>query len=175
MPSRVQLKLISGPVNEPVTVAEAKHYGLDAPDDTTLERAIKAARELAEAYTGRAFMEQTLQLAIYDAEPGEAIELPRPALLEVTSVTDGSGNAIDPSDYEVDTDCEPGLIEFSDSHDKVVVIYKARMWESPDDVPEYVKTALCKAAFLVHDNRASTALPEVARQDLMPLKISFLS
>ena len=174
MPTRIQSKLIVSPQVEPVTVAEAKHYGLDAPDDVTIEKAIKAARELAESWTGRAFMEQTLRAVIYEVEANEAIELPRPRLVEVLSVKDSDGNDIDSESYTTDIDCEPGLIQFSESHNKVVVEYKAATWGDVSDVPEYVKQALSKAAFLIHDNRASSGLPDVVRSDLFPLKISFL-
>lgn len=174
MSTRIQSKLIVPPQVEPVTVAEAKHYGLDAPDDVTIEKAIKAARELAEGWTGRAFMEQTWRAVIYGVVSGKPIELPRSGLVEVVSVLDASGNVIVSDDYEIDKDCEPGLIQFSASHNKVVVEYKAATWGDVIDVPEYVKQALSKAAFLIHDNRASSGLPDVARADLLPLKISFL-
>lgn len=173
MPTRIQSKLIVPPQIEPVTVAEAKHYGLDAPDDVTIEKAIKAARELAERWTGRSFMEQTWRAVIYEVEANEAIELPRPGLVEVLSVKDSDGNDIDSDSYATDPDCEPGLIQFSASHNKVVIEYKAGTW-GPETVPEYVKQALSKAAFLIHDNRASSGLPEVVRSDLMPLRVSFL-
>src|SRR5690625_1893971 len=116
MPTRIQSKIIVPPQIEPVTVAEAKHYGLDAPDDVTIEKAIKAARELAESWTGRSFMEQTWRAVIYGVVSGKPIELPRAGLAEIVSATDGDGNELSTDNYIVDPDCEPGLIQFSTSH-----------------------------------------------------------
>lgn len=60
-------KLITGPVSEPVTLAEAKiHLKIDSDttDDALIAVLITAAREWAEQYTRRVFVSQVWELAL---------------------------------------------------------------------------------------------------------------
>lgn len=98
-----QLRRIVEPQIEPVTVEEAKSQCLIDADitkfDADLADWIKAARELAEEYTKRSFIEQVW---VYSAPAfpadcswdGAAIELPRGPVIRVNSVTylDNDGN-----------------------------------------------------------------------------------
>jgi hypothetical protein len=126
---------------EPVTLGlAADHCVIDADTENELLSVyIKAAREYAEKYTGRAFLEQTWRLSL-DRFPGWMTEpwrlgttsrpgfgfsysgflgpapilLPRPRLMAVASVTylDPSGvrQTLNPSLYAVDADAEPARI-----------------------------------------------------------------
>ena len=72
----MELKPISGPAEEPVTLADAKlTLRVDhAEDDSRIQRMIGAAREAAEQITGRRFGRQTGEL-VRDAV-GSTISLP---------------------------------------------------------------------------------------------------
>ena len=106
--------LISGPAEEPVSVAELRSYLRDPADaDSVLTRLIKAAREYVEEATGLIMVSQVRELTL-DAWPGGGdglgwwdgvqegaligrapryVELPRGPLISITSVkTYDTGN-----------------------------------------------------------------------------------
>ena len=105
------------PPVEPVTLTEAKlHCRVDHTDeDTYIEGLITAARQFCETFTGRAFVQRTLQLNLNRWPPRKALYLPYPPLVLVSSViyysTDGTPTTLTAgTDYLVDTDAEPGAI-----------------------------------------------------------------
>jgi uncharacterized phiE125 gp8 family phage protein len=127
--------LITPPAAEPVTLADTKqHARIDTTaDDTLVTNLITGARQWAESYTNRAFINQTWQMAL-DFWPAAMeewwdgmrdgpitgldrvgyISLPRPPLISVTSVeyfdnTD-TGTVWDSSNYFVDTVRQPGRL-----------------------------------------------------------------
>lgn len=134
----LNLKLITPPAAEPVTLALAKqHCRVTIDDDDAIVQAyIAASRKLCENETRRAFFNQTWQLTLdhFPLYPfwigtgratdrhdtwyysniwkGYRIQIPRPSLVSVNSITylDPSGATItlDPSLYFVDADSEPG-------------------------------------------------------------------
>lgn len=103
------ITIVTAPVNEPVTVLDAKAQSrVDITDDDDLIYAqIVAARELCELQARRAFVTQTLAVTL-DAWPANGIiELPRPPLQSVTSIKytdeDGNQSTFASSNYIVDT------------------------------------------------------------------------
>ncbi len=117
-------KIITGPAVEPITAAEmAAHSLLNLddvlPGDLTVEQylsmLIKAVRQNLERRTGRAFIEQTLEIAL-DAWPADnIIVLPRATpLVSITSVkywdSAGGEHVVPTADYELDTYSTPGRI-----------------------------------------------------------------
>ncbi len=106
---------IAAPASEPLTIAEAKlHCRVDGNDDDALITAlIVAAREQAEHETGRALVTQTWEL-VHDAFP-EAFVLRRAPIQSVTSLkyldaASGAEQTLDPADYLLDKDSEPGYV-----------------------------------------------------------------
>lgn len=110
------------PIEEPVTVTEAKTYArvegtgdatVDSAQDTLIGTLIASARSEAEAYTKRQFITATWRYSL-DAFPAWEICVPRPRLITVSSIvyvaTDGTATTMDAEDYSVDTDAEPGRI-----------------------------------------------------------------
>jgi len=87
MRSNLYVATNGAPASEPITLAEAAEVcRVDEPlDSLMLERFIRSAREWAEAATGRAFITQSWELKL-PCFPWCAIELPRPPLIEVTSI-----------------------------------------------------------------------------------------
>lgn len=125
------------PAAEPVSIADAKaHLRLDADDEAgLLVLLIAGAREVAETVTGRALVTQTWRMSLdFWGESGGprdrldpflapiagrvsgriAVELPKPPLVSVASVTTfdaaGSGTVWDPAAYFVDRGGAPGRI-----------------------------------------------------------------
>lgn len=102
------LKLITAPDAEPITAADivtriGTKTGDIASDD--LEAMIATARAWVEDYTGRSLINQTWELAL-DAFPAAEIELPRPPVSSITSVSyldsDATEQTLDASAYTVD-------------------------------------------------------------------------
>lgn len=99
------LKVIIPPATEPVTINEVKAQLRIELDDTSYDAIIQpliiAAREWCEAYQNRAYITQTLELAL-DAWPcGDEIDLPRPPLMMLNAVTI-NGVVWDAANYVVD-------------------------------------------------------------------------
>jgi len=86
----MNLKLITAPTTEPITLEEAKlHLRVDIDDDDNLiSNLITSARQYVEAFTRRAIASATYELALDDFPSGddEEITLPKPPLESVTSV-----------------------------------------------------------------------------------------
>lgn len=127
------LTVVTPPATEPVTAADAQEH-LDITGEATLLNAlITAAREAAESYTRRAFITQTLRLNLdgfpskslgwwdgvrdgaIGTEQSRVLELPRPPLQSVSSVTyfdtSDASQTFASSNYVVITDCEPGVVQ----------------------------------------------------------------
>lgn len=101
------LKVITPPAVEPVTPAEVlKQLRLEADDESLDPNLVIAAREACEGYQNRAYITQTLELALDSWPCGSVIELERPKLQSVTSLvyTDKDGDATTwaSSNYVVD-------------------------------------------------------------------------
>ena len=108
-------KLITAPVVEPVTLAEAKyHCRIDGTelDDLLTGVIIPSARESAEHELNRALCTQTRELVL-DSFP-ESLTLSGSPIQSIVSVKylDSSGveQTLDPADYVVDKDFDPGYV-----------------------------------------------------------------
>ena len=103
------LAQLSAPATEPLSIAEVKaHLRVDFSDDDALITAlIVTARQQAEHRTGRALVSQQWRLGL-EFFPDNSLELPKPKLLSVESITyldgDGVRQTISAADYEVITD-----------------------------------------------------------------------
>lgn len=135
---KLSLQEITAPSIEPVTAATAKtHLRVDVSDDDTLIGAlITAARQIAEHYTNRRFIQQTWTLWL-DRFPyanieepwwdgvvqghinmisaaSDVIEIPYPPLSSVTHLktydTDNDASTFSSDYYVVDTSSSPGRI-----------------------------------------------------------------
>lgn len=111
-----RLTLVTAPVAEPVTLAEAKsHLRVEhSDDDQYIDALITVAREWAESFTRRAFITQTWDLVL-DHFP-HVITVPLPPLQSVTAAsfthvdTAGTTTQVTSTVYTVDTDSEPGRV-----------------------------------------------------------------
>jgi uncharacterized phiE125 gp8 family phage protein len=157
------LILIEPPGEEPVTTAAAvAHVRAPSVDESLVAAMAVAARELCEAYTHRAFIEQTWRLTLPEfPRGGGAILLPRPNLMEVIAVSyidnDGETVTMPAADYEFDVSSLPGLVrsayrtEWPEGR-SVVVEYTAG-YESADAVPQSIKSAILLVTSDLYHNR----------------------
>jgi len=121
MTEPLRLSLVTEPTELPVTLGEAKlHARIDEDaDNAAVMGFIKAARELAETYTRKAFVTQTWQMFLDDFPACSEIELPRPPLSSVTHVKAyddaDAATVFASSNYFVDTATQPGRLVLRDA------------------------------------------------------------
>lgn len=130
------------PASEPVSLAQVKLQcrldtsEIDTTEDNLLKGYIAAARAWAEQYQNRAYVYQTITAKMDKFVSG--IELPRPPLISVDSITyvdsNGDSQTLSSSIYDVDTTSDPGLITLAynqlwptlrGDHHGVTITYKA--------------------------------------------------
>ena len=156
----MNLVLNTGPTVEPITLDEAKAQlrvvEAATEEDTYIERLIRAARDECEKRSLHALLTQTWELYL-DEFPGESyIELPKPPLSSITSITytteDGnpdSPTTLATSVYYADTNRIPGR----------VVLKPDQEWPSDSLYPS---GAVCIT--FVCGYTAAKDIPEAARQ-----------
>lgn len=111
------LTLLTAPTEEPVSLADAKaHLRVDhADEDVLITSLILAARQAAEARTGRCLVTQQW-CCTADAWPDNGrVELPNPPLASVEAVSyldsDGTRQTLDASAYQVIVDTLLGVVQ----------------------------------------------------------------
>lgn len=130
MPTR----LITAPLEEPVTLAQAKAHlrKTTSEEDAQIMAKIFAAREHAETFTRRALVTQTWELLLDRFPSGREIELPFPPLQSVTSVkyldTNAAEQTFAAASYHVDAASTPGR----------VVLASTASWPSTAERPNAV-------------------------------------
>lgn len=169
-----RLRVVTGPTVEPVETYDVKTYThvSHSVEDSLIAAWIKTARQLAEDYQGRAYIEQTLELS-FDAFPDMPIYLPRAPLQSVTSIKytdyEGSETTLYESGTEdmfiIDTAGEPGRIDLAwgeswpavtlRSIDAVHVRYVAGYGDAATDVPGFVRDAIMLYCGWRYENRAA--------------------
>lgn len=176
------ITVVTEPAEEPVTLDEIKaqtRVDIDDDDDLLTAQAI-AAREMCELRARRAFVTQTLAITL-DAWPrNRVIQLPRPPLQSVTSVTyideDGDSGTLSSDAYIVDT--ARGRITLKAAYNWPTAVLRAAAaitvtfvagYGHPVDVPERYKAAIKLLVAHWYENReavmigaglAATPLPE---------------
>lgn len=164
------LKLVTGPAEEPITLAEAKsHCRIDfTDDDTLLAGLIIAARNQAEAITRRALVTQTWDLLL-DRFPRQ-IDVPRAPLLSVTSINyiddAGVSQLLASTEYKVDANSEPARI--TEAYGKTwpttrreinaVTVRFVAGFGAAADVPQAIKQAMLLMIGHWYNNRESVDL-----------------
>lgn len=154
------LRVTVAPTVEPVTLEEAKlHLRVDddnTTEDDLIESLITVAREHAEAFTNRAFLQQTLRMKM-DEFPC-VIQLPRPQLISVSSIqyvdTAGVTQTLSASLYRVDSDSDPA---------RITPAY-GQSWPSTQDI-----TGAVTVTYVAGYGAAATAVPTGIRQAILML------
>jgi uncharacterized phiE125 gp8 family phage protein len=151
------LKVITAPAAEPVTAADIySKIGLKSGDvvEADITMMIATARQWAEEYTARAFVNRTLELAL-DEFPQREIELPTPPVTSITSIkyldAGGTEQTMDSADFVLD---DYGMVNWLlpayatewpntlDSANAVKVRYVAGYGADGTSVPAAIKQAI---------------------------------
>ena len=182
----MRLKLKTAPAVEPITLEEAKnHLKVDSTDDNTLINSlIKAARDLAEKETRRAFITQTWQMYL-DSAPAE-IEIPKPPLQSVESIKvldqDGNETTVDSSYYDVDkAENSPGRVKLKSGccwpthrgFASFIVEFKAGYGDAATDVPEALKQGFFVLIGHLYENRGDEGAVKARVHALEEARILF--
>jgi len=183
------LKLITPSAVDALSLVEAKaHLRVSHTDDDTLIAALtKAACTYAEAFLGRALIDQTwdLYLDTFPTGADTEIKIPLPPLIEVTSVTydqpSGLAAVIDPGDYYVDSVSQPGWVVTSggftwptplDAINAVRIRFRAGYVDnnSPpgNAVPEDIKSAIKLTLASLYEQRESQVVEARLTPQLLP-------
>lgn len=196
----MKLKITTQPATETVVAADARaHMHLDSTDDDTYILTLcVAARQAAELYTRRAFINTVFSLALDEMPASNYIELMRAPLVSVASVTwyDDASTAtvISSSTYHTDTYAEPGRVVLMDGEtwptqgevrttNGIVVAYTAGYGTAATDVPQQIRTAIKETVKVWYDGedvgtsieeRSFGRLPSVARALLAPYRLPML-
>lgn len=148
------LNRTTGPLRPPVEPADVQRQLATTPEQGAhVEDLISAATDAAETYLGRALVRQTWRLTL-DGFPCE-IELPRPPLLEVSSVRyldqDGAWQTLAEDAYRVLDGGEIARIQpaYGESwpspracDESVEVVYEAGYGDAAADVPATIRQAI---------------------------------
>jgi uncharacterized phiE125 gp8 family phage protein len=167
-------KVTTKPSLEPVTNDEVKLYArIDgSSEDDLIDSFIQAVREATEKYIGRALITQSIT-ASFDAWFSDKIELPRPPLQSVTEVRtvdeELTETPYDSGQYYVQTKQEPGSLVIKsgstppDNTDRYSGGYEiefvAGYGDSPDDVPNAIKTGITMWVAEIYENRVPISEP----------------
>ncbi|MCP4147905.1 MAG: hypothetical protein GY757_09150 [bacterium] len=160
--------LATPPAVEPVSLEEFKLFArIDHEhEDTLLLKFLQSAREMAEIYTGRAFMTQEWVLLRTYIDT-DMVEIPRPPLQAVTRVVrsyrDEVDQELDISACKAVTENEPGLfyidpdIISSEGFICHKFYFTAGYGDAPESVPAVIKTAIMMLAGMVYEERIMPA------------------
>ena len=183
----MSLTLITPPLSEPVTLAEAKaHLKVDTTaDDALISSLIVAARARAEWHTGRAFVTQSWTLWL-DAWPKSGlIEIPLPPLQSVTQAAtyalDDTRTVLDPSLYRVDLASAPARLALKETvvppailrTVNAVEIAFAAGYGGASAVPEPIRQAILQIVADLYSHRGDGAeiVPFTAQALLAPYRV----
>jgi uncharacterized phiE125 gp8 family phage protein len=166
----MNLRLITAPAVEPVSLATAKSFlRVDGSDDDALITSlIKAAREKGEELSRRAFITQTWDMTVNCWPVNHVLNLYRPPLLSVTHVkyTDRVGAEATWTDYRVDIKSEPGTVIFDSlpgvslqETGGITVRFVAGYGAAESNVPEWIKSTIQSLVAYWFENRESHDVP----------------
>lgn len=188
----MNIRLHTPPVAEPLGLEEVKlHCRLDETDvteDTLLADLIVTAREFVEARINRALMTQTIEIVL-DGWPCDGIELPRPPLQSLTSITYtdylGTVAVVPATTYYLDDDNSPArvMLDYGQSWPSValrssgaiVVQFVAGYGDEPTDVPQSILQAMLLLVGHWYETREAVSDSKfVAGQQEVPFAVTAL-
>lgn len=156
------------PGAEPVTLSEAKaHLRVDNDaEDALIARIVAAARQACESFTGRSLIARGYSLFI-DAWPEDgrqAVVLPRPPLIAVTSVQvyadDDTALEFPAAGYFADTAGAQVVLRACTvpplplrAAGGIEIRYRAGYGPAPDDVPEALRQGILQLAAHLYQHR----------------------
>jgi uncharacterized phiE125 gp8 family phage protein len=135
------------------------------PDEQYLQNCIKAAREYCEEIQNRSYITQTWNLTLDEFPDDDYIELPRPPLVSINSITyldeNGTERTLSTSVYGVDTQGEPGRVylkygqEWPTTYDQAnsITIQYLAGYGAASAVPMRIKQAILLMIAHMFENR----------------------
>lgn len=173
---------------EPVSTAEAKSWSrIDtSADDTLIGTLITGARLRFESDARRSCITQTWEYYL-DRFPSddEAIELPRPPVQSVSSITytdeNGDSQTWSSSDYSLDSVSQPARVypaydetypETQDIRNAVKITYVAGYGDAGSDVPQDVRNAILMLVAHWYEHRETVSLGIEARE--VPMAYNYI-
>ncbi len=174
------LTLVTSPTIEPVTLYEIKqHLRLDSDtstdEDDVLSNFIIAARDTCEKFQNRAYIDQTWDLVLDDWPGGNIIEIPRPPLGSVTSITyyatGGTAATMTAGTYIIDKDSEPGRVSLGYGEvwpsivlrpvKGVIVRFLAGYGSAASSVPTRIKQAIRLLVGHMYEHRENAEIKKL--------------
>lgn len=145
------------PTVEPVTLAEAKlHLRVDGnAEDDYITSLIIAAREWAEGFTRRAFINRTIRLSLEEFPTEIRLPFGKTQSISSFAYTDSDGNAATLTSgvtYTLDSESEPARL----------VPYYNTQWPSVYDVPNAIQIT-----YVVGYGAAATSVPTSIKQAML--------
>jgi len=167
------------PVNTVVARSDVKDHAKieHTVDDDLVDAYLAAAIRIAEERLRRQLITATWVLKL-DAFPADgAIDLPRPPLQSITSITyvdtEGDTQTLSTDVYDADTDSDPGVLVLQhqqswpvtrDQRHAVTITYVAGYGDDPEDVPADYRLAIkILAAEYYRERESGGALPGVVK------------
>jgi len=156
--------------SDPVTVAELKAHARitsGSVEDTYLTTLITAATDVVQRLTRRQLINATYAFGLRQWPSGNGpIELPRPPLSSVSSVTyvdsDGTRQTMDAGDYAADDARQPGRVEpvygevwpsARDEANSILITYVAGYGAAGSSVPAALRQAILLMATHLYEFR----------------------
>lgn len=172
MPQALNLERITAPALEPLSLNEVKQQlrleDQDGEDAALIAGLIRAARQQAESYLGRALITQSWSLWL-DRWPTEGkawVALPRPPLQSVAFMKSydeaDAATVVPAADYFVDSSGEPGRVvlrkgvaapEARRAAKGLEIRFNAGYGDDPHDVPEDIRAGLLLLIAHLYENR----------------------
>lgn len=155
----------------------------DTFDDLDLDLMIDGVTDATEQFLNKALLTQTWKLFIDSSFP-DVIELPRPPLQSVTSITyidsDGAEQTVATSVYDVDTNSLPGRIfekhnqtwpsDVRDQINAITIEYKAG-YTSAALVPGAIKNAMLMHVGHLYENREAVIIGQGFTSTVVPMGV----
>ncbi|MCI5049588.1 MAG: head-tail connector protein [Rickettsiales bacterium] len=161
------LHRVTDPSVEPLSVSEAKLFlRIDTSDDDSLiGDFITAARELAEAMTGRSLITQSWRVTYENAAPNP-MPLPQGPILSITSVKtideSASETTISSDDYELNASKTELLSDTGLCAHRIEVTYQAGYGPSASDVPADIRQAMLMHIAHIYGHRDEMNPPQTS-------------
>lgn len=183
---RFALTQTVAPTEEPVTLIDARaQIRLDeASDAPLLPSMIGSARRKVEEFTRRQLVTATFTLKLDKFPSGSTIDVPRPPLQSVSSITyvdtGGSVQTLVASVYTVDTDSHPGRISLAfgqvwpaiREQDNSVIVTFVAGYGAATAVPDTFKDAIRLLISHRWENREAVLVGTIAKE--LPEAVSSL-
>ena len=156
------LRLITPPISEPLTLAQAKNFLRieHSADDEAIVRAITAARAFAEHYLRLALLPQTWEYTKANLESG-TLRLPFGPAQTITSVTliavDGTATTMDATNYRLSVNGFALIFLNVPTVEQVLVRYVASTATTVADVPVPVLQGMLHHVAVMMETRDGAA------------------